>query len=409
MKPLFLIAFVLLVPALAAQTITVSNSTTLAVSNNTVLDLHGATLDFGTTGSLAESAGGRVTGGLLTATRTLNAPNAANVAGLGATITAAQNLGVTTVTRGHAPQAAGGGSIARYYEIAPTNNAALGATLVFEYHDAELNGATESSLSLWRSPDGGATYAAAGGTLDGAANTLTLTSIGSFARFTAAAQQVALLATSVWLQGPWNAGAQDMNVGLSAVLPTTDPYTGAATVAADFFTTDAAGQQVVDWVLVRLLSGDLVSPPMTVVAEQPALLRKDGSIVAPDGTSPLSFGVTGSYYVSVSHRNHLAVMSSSPVALGGAAAWDFRTAQAQAYGATPMKALAAGAFALFAGDGNASGDIGASDRNSIWRAQNGLSGYRTGDFNLSGDVSAADRNTFWRPNNGRAAQVPPAN
>ena len=408
---LLLISCVLLVPTLAAQTITVSGNATLAVSNGAVLDLHSATLDFGTTGTLAETTGGRVAGGVLTATRTLNAPSAVDVAGLGATITSAQNLGATVVTRGHAPQQAGTVGIARYYDVAPANNANLNATLAFRYHDAELNGLAEADLKAWRSSDGGATYAALGGTLDAAANTLTLTGLGSFSRFTAAAQVVALLAAQAWLQGPYNAGAGQMNTALSAVLPATDPYTGTATVAPHFFTADPAGQQVVDWVLVRLLTGNPAAPPMTVAAEVPALLKKDGSIVATDGISALSLPVlAGSYYVVVRHRNHLPVMSSSAVALGaGTAAWDFRAAQAQAYGATPMKALAAGTFGLFAGDGNASGDIGAADRNSVWRAQNGLTGYRAGDYNLSGDVSATDRNALWRTNNGRAAQVPPAN
>lgn len=61
---------------------------------------------------------------------------------------------------------------------------------------------------------------------------------------------------------------------------------------------------------------------------------------------------------------------------------------------------------MISGDGNNSGDITASDLNSVWRPENGSAGYLSGDYNLSGDVTVADRNLYWRVNNGKASQVP---
>jgi hypothetical protein len=174
----------------AAQTITVQNGGTLTVENGGVWDLRGATVDLGGTGSaasIAEAGGGRFTGGPLTATRDLNSPSQANPGGLGLVISSSQNLGATTVTRGHAIQTAPNGneSIARYYDVAPTNNGGLGATLTFNYRDAELNGLSESNLELFRSTDGGSTWTERGqDDRDATANTVTLNGVDQLSRWT---------------------------------------------------------------------------------------------------------------------------------------------------------------------------------------------------------------------------------
>jgi hypothetical protein len=168
----------------AAQTVTIQNGATVSVQNGSVFDL-------GANTALVEeeSSGARVTGGtgVVTATRTLNTPSSVDVAGLGAVITASQNLGPTTVVRGHAVQTDNNNeSIARYYDIQPSqNNSGLDATLTFNYRDAELNGLAGSTLTLFRSDDGGSSYGTAGhDSRDATANTVTLSGIGSFSRWT---------------------------------------------------------------------------------------------------------------------------------------------------------------------------------------------------------------------------------
>jgi pectate lyase len=125
------------------------------------------------------------TSGIFTATRTLNAPSAANVGNLGAIITSSANLGLTTVTRGGVAQTGSGHTgIKRYYDITPTTNTGLNATLVFSYSETELNGIAEANLRLFKSTDGGSTWVLQGGTVDAGANTVTLTGINSFSRWT---------------------------------------------------------------------------------------------------------------------------------------------------------------------------------------------------------------------------------
>lgn len=85
-----------------------------------------------------------------------NAPDV-NLGKLGAIITTTVNMGNTIIKRGHKEQTAVSGSnnsILRYYDIEPTNNVNLKATLRFHYFNAELNGiVNEEELYQWRSKD----------------------------------------------------------------------------------------------------------------------------------------------------------------------------------------------------------------------------------------------------------------
>lgn len=157
------------------------------------LDLNGRDMDLGTTGILvneseSNSVTGR-TGGIIKATRVLNAPSANNPGGLGAVITSAQNLGSTLIERRHNQVVFGygfGGH--RVYGIHPTNNTALNATLEYQYFDHELNtdaGAIiEADIDLWRF--NGLTWDRQLASVNMAANTLTKTGIPQFSDWTSA-------------------------------------------------------------------------------------------------------------------------------------------------------------------------------------------------------------------------------
>ncbi|HEY4153932.1 MAG TPA: T9SS type A sorting domain-containing protein [Puia sp.] len=120
------------------------------------LDLNGYDADLGNTGLLnGEQESSRVTGangGELIFNGPLNAPAAVNPGNLGILISSSQNLGNTTIKRGHQSQTSSGGtgsSILRYYDIVPANNSGPNATLRFQYFEGELNGLDENALILW--------------------------------------------------------------------------------------------------------------------------------------------------------------------------------------------------------------------------------------------------------------------
>jgi len=153
---------------------TVNGILTLA---NGSLALNGHTLTYGTVVG---------TGGALSETQLLNAPSSANVGDLGALITSGIDLGSTIVKRGFNAQTGNSNnSILRWYEITPTTNTGLDATLVFPYSEgAELNGIEEANLRLFKSTDNGSTWTLAGGSVDIGANTVTLSGIDGFSRWT---------------------------------------------------------------------------------------------------------------------------------------------------------------------------------------------------------------------------------
>jgi hypothetical protein len=161
------------------------------VFQNGLLDLSGHNLLLSPAGSLvAENEFNHITGpagGFVSITVPLNAPAGANPGNLGAIITSSKDLGSVVVQRGHNSQQnqASGKSILRYFNIQPSNNTALNAVFRFTYLDAELNGLTESGLSMWKSTNGGSSWTklnASGQNI--ALNFAEISNAGNLARYT---------------------------------------------------------------------------------------------------------------------------------------------------------------------------------------------------------------------------------
>ncbi len=153
------------------------------------LDLNGKTITLGATGLLAETAGNTVTGtsGVITTTRSLNAPLVTtDIAGMGVGIGSAADLGSTVITRGHGTQPVAGTSIKRWFDLTPTTNTGLNASLKFHYDDSELNSFTESDLELYKSTDVGSTWTLAGGTVNTSLNTIDVSGLNDLSRWSAA-------------------------------------------------------------------------------------------------------------------------------------------------------------------------------------------------------------------------------
>jgi large repetitive protein len=151
------------------------------------INLNGYTITLGSEGYLNEG-NYKLFGssGTITTTRILSNISAQNVGGLGATITTTANMGSTTITRGHATQG-NNSSISRYYDITPTTNTGLNATLVFKYNDNEMNWNTESDLKLFKSTNSGTNWAVQNSsTVNTTDNTITLSGMDGFSRWTAA-------------------------------------------------------------------------------------------------------------------------------------------------------------------------------------------------------------------------------
>jgi len=106
---------------------------------------------------------------------------------------------------------------------------------------------------------------------------------------------------------------------VKGLIPLTSPYTAwnptiTASPLASSVLTVTGRNAIVDWVFVELRNAANSSQ---VLVSQAALLQRDGDVVALDGISSLELiALNGtSYYVAIRHRNHLGVMTASPVAI----------------------------------------------------------------------------------------------
>ncbi len=210
----------------------------------------------------------------------------------------------------------------------------------------------------------------------------------------------------VFLEGPYSSATNSMSTAVrdaDFAAQQTSPFSQDPI---------AFGEQlpvgVVDWVLFELRQ----TATGSIVESRSCFLKSDGNVVAATAAANVDIpcGVpSGNYYIVIRHRNHLAVQSASAVPIGTTSPtspYDFTTSMSNAYGSNAMKQLTTTSYGLYAGDGDGSGRVNATDLVGVWVPQNGQLGLLGGDCNLSSRVNATDLIQCWFPNNGRATQVP---
>lgn len=131
------------------------------------------------------------------------------------------------------------------------------------------------------------------------------------------------IAPKVFLQGPLSGALMQDDLRAASLLPMTEPYsatgyafsgcsTAGATNAGVLAVTGA--KAVIDWVIVEVRDNGTGT---TVLASRAALLLADGNVVDTDGVSAVNFAgiAPGTYHIAIRHRNHLGVMTDTPVSL----------------------------------------------------------------------------------------------
>lgn len=222
-----------------------------------------------------------------------------------------------------------------------------------------------------------------------------------------------LVSTKVYLQGAWNGTSMNTTLNSLNLIPLKQPYNQPPFNYSGTETVASIPSDVVDWVLVKLLSNDSQN---TLLGTRAAFLRSNGMVVDLDGTSPVEFkGLSsGNYKIAVFHRNHIPVLSSSAVPVSydedNVQLYDFTTSQNQAYQNTTISNTAMvnlannGFFGLWGADGNSNGRtsyIGVANDEYYLSAValNALSVttksnvYSNGDYNMDGTVSYTGNNS----------------
>lgn len=185
------------------------------------------------------------------------------------------------------------------------------------------------------------------------------------------------------------------------LIPTTSPYDASVCDPSVFLLTGT--NAIVDWVFVELRNA---TNPSVIMASQSAFLQRDGDVVSSDGSSTLQFSIPeSSYYIAVTHRNHLGILSANPVALNNTTTTVDMTQNLSSIsgGSLAVVQLANGQYALISGDVVSDGQILTTDYlNSL--PSIGLSGYLATDVNMDGQVLNTDILLLTLPNVGRSQQ-----
>jgi len=229
--------------------------------------------------------------------------------------------------------------------------------------------------------------------------------------------QEVLVASRVFLQGPYTGGGMNDNLRNAGYLPLEEPYSAYNPIAGIFkfvhfgggggeVTTPAVLAEtgpdaIVDWVFLELRDAN---DNKHIIATRSALIQRDGDIVDVDGFSPVSFPVPADdYYLVVRHRNHLGIMTAEPLALSAlVTSVDFTDPTTPTWGNNAQKDMGDGFMAMWGGDVNADGHIafqgGNNDPDAIFFQvllapgnagfdQNFIvDGYSHGDANMDGQV-----------------------
>ena len=213
-----------------------------------------------------------------------------------------------------------------------------------------------------------------------------------------------------FLQGPYDTGLGLMsdNLRVAGLIPTTSPYTDALTTIQTVFNlggtlgTGLIQDDIVDWVWVELR--DAVDYTI-IVAGKSALLQRDGDIVDSDGISNLSMdAISGSYYVVINHRNHLGIMSATPLPLTTTPTFiDFTANSATIFGGSNAIVNIDGSLTMIGGDYDSNKQVQNTDITGIIPLLGG-SGYSNADIDMNGQIQNTDINNIVIPNTGKGEQ-----
>ncbi len=193
-----------------------------------------------------------------------------------------------------------------------------------------------------------------------------------------------------FLAGSFNQNTSSIrdDLRVQGLIPFSDPYELGKTTSSEVLQV-SGDQSVIDWVLVEVRNPE---NPTSVLRSIPALLQKDGDIVGVDGVSPpVIDSLPGDYYVSVKHRNHLGVMTATPISLSDTI--DFTLGETSVFGIDSRKKVGS-SWCLWDGDVNGDGLIkytgGNNDRDLVLQDIGGIvptnttGGYLDSDVNMDG-------------------------
>ncbi|XZF16521.1 LamG-like jellyroll fold domain-containing protein [Chitinophagaceae bacterium MMS25-I14] len=186
---------------------------------------------------------------------------------------------------------------------------------------------------------------------------------------------------------------QDYFGGGAGLLPVADPYGAGASYSQINDPAGPAGM-VTDWVKVDVRDA---ANPLRIIETNAFLLKPDGTVRDITGAVPVlhTTSLPDSFCVSVSHRNHLMIMSKGIKATGSSFTYDFTTALSQVsnpFGDPAQMVQKNGVWCMWAGDINMDWFIDGTDYGTVYfmNSVSPFDVYDISDLNMDGFVDGTD-------------------
>lgn len=215
----------------------------------------------------------------------------------------------------------------------------------------------------------------------------------------------------VLLEGPLDTTTMLMNDELrtAGLLPLAEPYTalghqfrggGNETIDPSVLLPEGP-DAIVDWVVVEVRHPN---DPGRILYSRSALLQRDGDVVGLDGLNSVQLCVeAGKYHIAVRHRNHLGIMTGSPLeyyqgqfGILYSDPVDLSSPQTNTYRNSQARRKMGVGMAMWSGDVSFDGKVQytgeGNDRDLVLQAIGGVvptstaTGYGSSDLNLDGSM-----------------------
>lgn len=294
--------------------------------------------------------------------------------------------------------------------IAGSSNFSVGGTTLYGFGRLLPDGSIDPSFEVGMGVDRGASSIVHAGNgqvlLAGGFHSYNGSGRNRIVRINNGLDPLVTVRPRVFLDGPLNTTTNIMGDQLRSfqLLPSAEPYTamgythvasGGAESASPTAMGPGGNNNVVDWVVVELRDP---LEPATIYATRSALLQRDGDVVGTNGGSPVDFPFPpGSYHITIRHRNHLGVMTASPIVLDASPTIiDFTSSATSTWG-TDARKNTGSVMSLWAGDATFDGQVKytgtGNDRDVVLTAVGGSTPtnvannvYNGADVNLDGVV-----------------------
>ena len=195
-----------------------------------------------------------------------------------------------------------------------------------------------------------------------------------------------IVQVKLYLEGFYDSANQQLKKELNTqnLIPINQPFN---TAPWDYNGTEhviAIPSNVVDWVLIMVRSSD-----NTIISKAAGFITTSGMIVDISGQEGIAIPNALNQYISIHHRNHLAILTKNPYT----AAIDLTSNPSTVQGVEQMKNIS-GNYCLYAGDYDGNGSINNQDYNGWILKKAQLGEYLTVDGDANGVVNNLDYNLW---------------